>query len=71
MFNPIGAIIETCENTKQNHSDKNQDNKCNWQKHNIFQMSGNNNVGFVTTTIIKFHFAQKLKIYRTLMKLKL
>ena len=26
MFNPIAAIIETRENTKQNHSDKNKDN---------------------------------------------
>ena len=26
MFNPVAAIIETRENTKQNHSDKNKDN---------------------------------------------
>ena len=42
MFNPIAAIIETRENTKQNHSDKNKDNKHNRQQHSIFQMSGNN-----------------------------
>ena len=41
MFNPIAAIIETCESTKQNHSDKNKDNKYNRQQHSIFQMSGN------------------------------
>ena len=42
MFNPIAAIIETRENTKQNHSDKNKDNKYNRQQHIMFQMSGNN-----------------------------
>ena len=42
MFNPIAAIIETRENTKQNHSDKNKDNKYNRQQHSIFQISGNN-----------------------------
>ena len=42
MFNPIAAIIETRESTKQNYSDKNKDNKCNRQQHSIFQMSGNN-----------------------------
>ena len=29
MFNPIAAITETHEGTKQNHSDKNKDNKYN------------------------------------------
>ena len=41
MFNPIAAITETRENAKQNHSDKNKDNKHNRQQHSIFQMSGN------------------------------
>ena len=40
IFNPIAAIIETRESTKQNHSDK--DNKYNRQQHSIFKMSGNN-----------------------------
>ena len=39
MFNPIAAIIE---NTKQNPSDKNMDNKYNRQQESIFEMSGNN-----------------------------
>ena len=39
MFNPIAAIIE---NTKQNPSDKNKDNKYNRQQESIFEMSGNN-----------------------------
>ena len=38
MFNPIAAIIETCE---KNPPDKNKDNKHNRQQHSIFQMSGN------------------------------
>ena len=42
MFNPIAAIIETLENTNQNPSDKNKDNKYNRQQHSIFQMPGNN-----------------------------
>ena len=42
MFNPIDAIIETCENTKQDLSDKNKDNKYNRQQHSISQVSGNN-----------------------------
>ena len=42
MFNPIAAIIETRENTKQNPSDIKKDNKYNRQQHSIFQMSGNN-----------------------------
>ena len=42
MFNPIAAITETRENAKQNHSDKNKDNKHNRQQHSIFQMSVNN-----------------------------
>ena len=42
MFNPIAAIIETRENTKQNHSDKNINNKYNRHQLSIFQMSGNN-----------------------------
>ena len=42
MFNPIAAIIETLENTNQNPSDKNRDNKYNRQQHSIFQMPGNN-----------------------------
>ena len=42
IFNPIPAITETRERTKQNHSDKNKDNKYNRQQHSIFQMSGNN-----------------------------
>ena len=29
MLNPIAAIIQTCENTKKNPSDKNKDNKYN------------------------------------------
>ena len=39
MFNPIAAIIETCE---KNPPDKNKDNKHNRQQHSIFQMSVNN-----------------------------
>ena len=42
MFNPIAAITETRESTKQNHSGKNKDNKYNRQQHNIFLMSRNN-----------------------------
>ena len=42
MFNPIAAIIKTRENAKQDHSDKNKDNKHNRQQHSIFQMSVNN-----------------------------
>ena len=42
MLNLLAAIIETRENTKQNHSDKNKDNKYNRQQHSILQMSGNN-----------------------------
>ena len=42
MFNPIAAIIETRENTKQNHSDQNKDKKYNRQQHSMFQMPGNN-----------------------------
>ena len=42
MFNPIAAITETRENTKQNHSDKNKDNKYNRQQRSIFQRSGKN-----------------------------
>ena len=41
MFSPIPTIIEIHENTKQNPSDKNKDNKYNRQQHSIFQMSGN------------------------------
>ena len=67
MLNPIAAIIET----------KNKDNKYNRQQHRIFQMSGNNSntnkkqFNLKCSTIIKFHFAQKLKIHRTLIKSKL
>ena len=42
MYNQIAAIIETRKNTKQNHSDKNKDNKYNRQQHSIFKISGNN-----------------------------
>ena len=41
MFSPIPTIIEIHENTKQNPSDKNKDNKYNRQQHSIFEMSGN------------------------------
>ena len=41
IFSPIPTIIEIHENTKQNPSDKNKDNKYNRQQHSIFQMSGN------------------------------
>ena len=41
MFSPIPTITEIHENTKQNPSDKNKDNKYNRQQHSIFQMSGN------------------------------
>ena len=77
MLNPIAAIIETRESIKQNFSDKNKDNKYNRQQHTIFQMSGNNSntnkqqFNLKCFTFIKFHFAQKLKIYRALIKSKL
>ena len=69
MFNPIAAIIETRESIKQRISDKNKDRKYNRQQHSIFQMSGNNSntnkqlFNLKCSTIAKFHFAQKLKIY--------
>ena len=77
MFNPITAIIETRESIKQRISDKNKDRKYNRQQHSIFQMSGNNSntnkqlFNLKCSTIAKFHFAQKLKIYPILIKLKL
>ena len=79
MFNPIAAIIETRENSNQNPSDKNRGNKYNRQQHSIFQMPGNNsntdkhqfNIKCCFCNNNEFHFAQKLKIYHTLIKLEL
>ena len=80
IFNPIAAIIETRKSTKQNHSDKNKDNRYNRQQHSIFQMSGNNSNTNKQQFNLKCWFCNNNdhkvslcpeKIYRTLIKLKL
>ena len=67
VVNPIAAIIETRENTKQNHSDKIRtisitNNNIAYSKFleiTVTLTNNNSSVGFVTITIIKFHFTQK------------
>ena len=81
MLNPIAAIIQTCENTKKilqtkirtiNTIDNNiAYSKCLKITVTLTHNNSTSSVGFVTKTIIKFHFVQKLKIYCTLIKLKL
>ena len=77
MFHPIAAIIETRE---KNPPDKIRtiniiDNNIAYSKCMEITVTLTNNstssVGFLTSTNIEFHFAQKLKIYRVLIKLKL